>query len=53
MQEYTVKINGGNPITVLANDRIDAVERALCYGSDAVEFLSNMFNLKGDDNSKK
>jgi hypothetical protein len=54
MQEYTVKIDGGNPITVLANNLEEAAQKAMNYNMigdcDAIEFLSNMFNLKGNDN---
>ena len=43
MTEYTVTINGGEPVKVMANDCVEAVERALCYGSDAVEFITEIF----------
>ena len=42
MQEYTVTINGLTH-NVLATSKIDAVERALCYGSYAVEFITEIF----------
>jgi hypothetical protein len=56
MKEYTVTINGGNPITVLANTLEEATQKAMNYNMigdcDAVEYLSNMFNLKGNEHSK-
>lgn len=49
MTEYTVTINGGEPITVLANSLEEAAQKALNYpmigDCDAVEYLSNMFQL--------
>jgi hypothetical protein len=42
MTEYTVTINNVK-YNVLATSRIDAVQRALCYGSDASEFITNIF----------
>jgi hypothetical protein len=49
MTEYTVTINKGEPITVLANSLEEAAQKALNYpmigDCDAVEYLSNIFGL--------
>ena len=49
MTEYTVTINKGEPITVLANSLEEAVQKAWNYpmigNCDVVEYLSNMFQL--------
>lgn len=42
MQEYTITIDTHTYI-VLASTRLEAVCRALCYGSDASEFIEEIF----------
>ena len=42
MQEYTNLVDTRTYI-VLASTRLGAVCRALCYGSDAVEFMEEIF----------